>query len=412
MPTTLSYGTNEKCSLENIEAIHLRPCDSQPLGEAQIAGQVVSQLANPLNYPALSQAMIPGDEVVVAVEPETPQLLHVLDGVLQSLSDAGAERQQISVLLPASFSQAESLRSSLGKLGHQGFNISVHDPDNEKGMAFLGVSEAGLAIRLNCLLCDADFVLPVGVTHCPLSVSEGTSSHTMLYPAFSERETIDRIANENAMQFPASNLTTQREIEECSRQLGAQLQLQIIPHTNGGVAEIMAGESNSLLRQAESVYRERWRAEATARSSLVVATITGDSEQQTWTSLGRAVAAAESLLEAEGSLVVYSELTDLPGQAIGLLAGNEDPLVVEREIQKTQAADCGPAMALNRALERGPVYLRSKLRPAVVESLGMTPLESDSELERLAQTLGSCVVLEEAQHTLPLLLDAAEELDG
>jgi hypothetical protein len=40
----------------------------------------------------------------------------------------------------------------------------------------------------------------------------------------------------------------------------------------------------------------------------------------------------------------------------------------------------------------------------VVESLGITPLDDDEELARLAATRGHCVVIEEAQRLAPQLV--------
>jgi hypothetical protein len=50
------------------------------------------------------------------------------------------------------------------------------------------------------------------------------------------------------------------------------------------------------------------------------------------------------------------------------------------------------------------VYLRSRLSPELVESIGMTPLESDAELSRLAAGRDHCVIIEEAQRVIPRLV--------
>lgn len=401
MPTTLSYGQEAICTLEDAEAIVLRPNESQPLEASQIAERVKSQLIDPINYPGLAHATIPGDEIVIAVESCIPQVTCVLDGALQAFASAGSSPQQISILMAGSQSRVEAVESALAELGHSGYKFELHDPDNEKEVAFLGVSETGTALRLNRRLCDADFVLPIGATTCHLSEDEDPTNFLGPFPSFSDRETIERLANLEADHFPAAGEDGLGEIQDCARQLGAQFNLQIVPHANEQIAEIVAGESTAVLRAVEAAYRSVWESEAPARGSLVIATITGGMEQQTWRSLGRAIAVADRLLEPEGSLVICSEINEPPGKAVGQLAGDDDALVIEREIEKTHSADCGTAMVLSRALQRGSVYLRSQLRSSVVESLGITPLESDNELERLTQMLRPCVVLEDAQFLLP-----------
>ncbi len=411
MPTTLTYGRAETCLLETTEATRLGPQSAAQLSPDQIAQQIAACLEAPLAYPPLSQATIPGDEIVVAVEPGLPQSAAVVDGVLQALLSAGAEPEKVTVLVTDSASQAAQLRAQLSELGRDDQKLHVHDPGNDKEMAFLGVSREGLPLRLNRLLCDADFVLPVGLTHCHALANDGEDFALAPFPSFSDRETIQRLANTGAEEFPITSRPNRLEVEDCARQLGAQLRLQVVPHSNGQIAEILAGEASTVLKQSAKAYRKIWETATTVPAKLIIATIAGDEGLQNWQNLGRAIAAAESLLEADGSLVLCSELSEPPGEAICHLAGNEDPLVIEREIQKTQSADCGPAMVLNRVLQRGSVYLRSRLKSAVVESLGITPLESDSELDRLTQLLRPCLVLEEAQYLLPEIVEeeAADE---
>jgi lactate racemase len=77
---------------------------------------------------------------------------------------------------------------------------------------------------------------------------------------------------------------------------------------------------------------------------------------------------------------------------------------VATKLRHDPAADARAALTLAQALDRGPVYLRSRLPDDVVESLGMTPIASDAELSRLASGRRHCVVIEEAQRVKPRLL--------
>ena len=70
-------------------------------------------------------------------------------------------------------------------------------------------------------------------------------------------------------------------------------------------------------------------------------------------------------------------------------------------LTRDEANDAHPAVVLAKALEEGPVYLRSRLPSDVVESLGMTPIESDAELARLAAGREHTIIIEEAQRLTP-----------
>ena len=409
MTTTLTYGKNTTRLLESAEATHLRPLQGESIPCDQIAAQVRAQLAEPLHYPPLAQATVPGDAVVLAIEPGIPQQLRVIEGALIALQDAGVEETLVTILLAGPATNVETLQAELAALGHGDCQICCHDPDDEKETAFLGVTQAGLALRLNRVLCEADLVLPVTVATGRLSPENHLPEKPSpifagLFPVFSDRETQKRFSAAHSEQFPDFDSACLAETEEAGRQLGVGIGVHVVPGPCGQVAALFAGDPLSVARQADEKYREVWQSDSSVRGNLVIAALAGEAEQQTWQNLGRALAAAEAVLEPGGCIAICSELADPPGLALSQLFGNDDYQVVAREIQQNPGTDSGPAMQLCRSLERGTVYLISQLSPSVVESLGITPLESDSELEHLAQTLRPCLVLEEAQRLLPSLV--------
>ncbi|NOZ40118.1 MAG: DUF2088 domain-containing protein [Planctomycetes bacterium] len=405
MTTTLTYGANKTFLLDATEATLLRPRQIESLPHDQIVAHVRAQLAEPIHFPPLAQATVPGDHVVLAIEPGIPQRLAVIDGALQALQEAGVEDAHITLLLACPTTNVDALRDDLAALGHCRCQIKNHDPDNEKEIAFLGVSQTEVALRLNRELCEADLVLPVSVTTGQLSSDESLPNFAGLFPVFSDRETRQRFSSATAEHFPALAPESLLEIEECGRQLGVLINTQVVPAPDGQVAALFAGDPVSVARQAQEKYREVWCSDSQGRGNLVIATLAGGAEQQTWQNVGRALAAAEAVLEPGGCIAICSELAERPGIALSQLFGNEDYGVVAREIRQNPDADSGAALQLCRSLDRGTVYLRSKLSRSVVESLGITPFESDNELEHLAQTLRPCVVLKEAQRLMPSVIE-------
>jgi len=405
MTTTLTYGKATTCQLDTVEATCLRAPSTEFLAGDRIAAEVRAQLANPMGFPPLAQSTVPGDCVVLAIAPEIPQQLHVIDGALQALRDAGVEDALITILLACPSTNIETLQTELAALSHRSCKFRVHQPEDEKEIALLGVSKSGQALRLNRALCDADLVLPLSVSAGNLSPSATSPSFAGLFPLFSDRETRERFSSATTEHFPALNPESLLEIEECGLQLGVLLSGQVVPAPGGQVAAFLAGDPATVALQAEKTYREIWCSESQVRGNLVIATLAGGADQQTWHNLGRALAAAEGVLEPGGCLVICSELAEPPGVALSQLFGNEEYQVIQRAIQQNPGPDSHPAMQLCQALQRGTVYLRSQLNPSVAESLGFMPLESDGELEHLAQTLRPCIVLEEAQRLLPSLAE-------
>ena len=58
----------------------------------------VAALAEPLDYPPLSQSTTPGDRVVLALDRGLPEAAAVTAAVVRALADAGVELDGVSIL--------------------------------------------------------------------------------------------------------------------------------------------------------------------------------------------------------------------------------------------------------------------------------------------------------------------------
>ena len=71
-----------------------------------------------------------------------------------------------------------------------------------------------------------------------------------------------------------------------------------------------------------------------------------------------------------------------------------------RRIDADRPPDALPAAQLARALDRGKVYLLSRLDPDLVDDLDMIALEAGDELARLTRRQPSCTLLADAPRTV------------
>jgi hypothetical protein len=163
------------------------------------------------------------------------------------------------------------------------------------------------------------------------------------------------------------------------------------------VAAVVAGDPETVARMATDQAQAIWERSADRRGDLVIATLVGDHREQTWENLARAVSTAAVFVGPGGAMALCTELDELPSGSLNRLLEAVDFGEVQEALQHDDAVQAAPAMALAKALDAGPVYLRSRLPADVVESLGMTPIEDDHELARLAAGREHCVVIEEAQ---------------
>jgi nickel-dependent lactate racemase len=396
----LSYGNDVICELQHNEVNQVRGNPAPTLTGADVTMAVRAALAQPIDYPDLASATVPGDTVAIALQYATPQLLRVLEGTLEALDQAGVERSSLTILLAAEFTGDEALQQAIRKLAGEDVACVVHDASVEEQLALLGITEANRTLRLNRVLCDADLVIPIGPARQDCHYS-GFSRP--LFPEFSDEQT------RNRFHAPASHETLKghqklaAEARECDWMLGVGLALQIVPGMEGSVAAVFCGTPSAAVEAAHAAYDEVWNARVTGRADLVIATIVGNETQQTWHNLSRALLAAEEIVAPGGAIAICSEIATRPGPSGKRLRDAADLGETEQKLKKDEHPDSLAALQLCRSLQRGTVYLKSRLDPEIVERLGLAPITSNQEIDRLVQAYQRCTVLEEAQYLTPLL---------
>jgi hypothetical protein len=397
MTTTLSFGAADSCEIALGEHTRLAPAANGRACAADPAAALRGALAAPLAYPPLSSAVVPGDRVTIALGKGVPQALQVVRGAVEGLVAAQIEPADITLLSTERFADASGMAEMLTA---QGVRREVHDASDEAAIAMVGMTAAHRPLRLNRWLTDADFVLPIGVARLPGGES-GPSKFGDLFPRFSNSETAERLSSRGKPASSHEKSQRAAESDEAGWLLGIGMSVVVVPGPGDVAAAIVAGEPGEATRAAARQFQAIWERPTNRQGDLVIAGVAGDASQQTWSNLARAVAACEKVVSEGGAIALCCELEDPPGGSFESLVDVVDFAAVARRLRTDAAADARPAMILAQALERGPVYLRSRLPADVVESLGMTPIESDAELSRLAAGRRHCVVIEEAQRVRP-----------
>lgn len=365
------------------------------------AAAVRMTLASPQGFPPLAAATAPGDVTAIAFAAGIPRANIVLRGVIEAMLEAGVSPGMITIVLAEPLEHREQFERELVELHAEGVKFELHDPDDEQSIAMVGVNSAKEPLRLNRTLAEADFVLPVSAERLPEGKQVDESKFAGLFPAFSNRETAVRVRQESSSESPKTLKRSRAEVDEAGWLLGVQLIVSVVPGANDGVAAVLAGDPDQVAREASELTREIWERSAGEPGDLVIAAVPGAEREQTWDNLARALAAASLVAAPGGAIVVWTELDTPPTGPLNRLREAVDFGEVQRELSRDEATEAHPAMVLAKALEEGPVYLRSRLPSDVVESLGMTPIENDGELTRLTAGRDHCIVIEEAQRLIP-----------
>jgi nickel-dependent lactate racemase len=404
MTSTLRYGTDASLSLEFEPGALLAQCgvpDRVPLEE--ISPAIRAALAEPLEFPPLARATVPGDKIVLALEPGLPQAATLISALVDYLVEAGAAAADITILCTKADLDArgDDPRRLVAAELREKVQLRTHDPDHRDELRYLAATpKKGRPIYLNRSICDADLVVTVGCLRCEPALGYHGVNGT-LYPTYSDTKSLQRFRNPNLIGASADLQTRARhEVDRIGWLAGTQFTVQVIPGPGDTLLEVLAGDTSAVFAYGQSQTNAAWSFEVPRRASLVLASVGGDAGQQTWDNVGRALAAALRVVADNGAIALCTELHGEPGPALRRLVDADDLEAAVRRIGKERAADALPAVELAEALRRAKIYLLSQLDESFVEEIGIAPINTPGEIVRLAHRHKNCIVLANAQFAI------------
>ncbi len=394
----LRYGADASIRLEFAEDALLAECGTPAVVPADDPAAAVAQaLTEPIDFPPLTRTATPGDRVVLALDEGLPHASQIVAAVIRALLRAGVDPDGITVLQTAADS-----RSCIAEPGpwipadvRQRINLLFHEPSDRRSLAYLAASPSGEPIHLNRAITDADVLLPIGCVR-RRGQHGFRGVHSPIFPAYSDQRTQLRFRTMDALGSAADRKELLQEVANVGWLLGVSFTIQMVPGPCGQVLHVLAGAVDAVHRRSRELYEAAWRFRVPRRASLVVASIEGDTAQQTWQNVGQALGCAERLVEEGGAIALCCDLAGEPGPAVRRLATAATRGEALREIRRERAADLLPALQLARAVRWCHVYLLSRLDRALLEDLQISPLGDSAELARLARRHATCILLANA----------------
>ncbi len=403
MSSILRYGIDSSVQLNVAGSALVGECGQPRSPVLEDVGSAVAQcVRRPLDYPPLGQCITPADRVVLVLEPGLPQVDTVVAEVVRCLAEAGLAIDGLTVLRSEQDDRGRAADpgGQLPKDVRDRVTVTTHDPTNRQQLAYLAMSRGGSPILLNRAITDGDLVIPIGRARNP-AASDNFGMNGVVFPFYSDPKTHLRFR-----LFPAKRSSKAQRlqlIEQCDEVgwlLGVTFAIQVVPGPGDSILHVLAGEIGSVGVEGQRRYEEAWRSTVASQARMVVAAIEGGESQQTWENVGTALEMASTLVTDGGAMVVCSDLATEPGPGIRRLLEVRSRRRAIREIRREYPEDLLPAIRLARALDRGDVYLLSRLDPGTVEDLDIAPVAETQELVRLTQRCGSCILISNAPQAM------------
>lgn len=362
------------------------------------AAAVAAAVSDPMDFPRLQDSTIPGDRIVLAVDRGVPQMPAIVAGVVHTLIESGAAAAEIEIVLAAGKDEdCEDPTAGLTTELREVIAVHHHDPVDRETLSYLAASKEGKPVYFNRAIGEADVVIPISTLRLDESLGYA-GIHSGLFPAFSDEETQKRFRAPSSADWSAHRRRRREEAEEAAWLLGVQFTIQVAPGPGNTLLHVLAGDAQSVADRGRELFEAAWRFQSARRASLVVATIEGGPEHQTWENLGRALHTASQAVNDGGAIVLCTTLRCRPGPALQRLTGGGDMDALLHELRRDRTSDATPAALLAEMRERVQVYLLSELDAGFVEDLGVGCVSGSDEVERLSQQHASCILLGNAQH--------------
>lgn len=382
---------------KELDVWEFRPDRGRPVGNVRAAA--ARAVEHPEDYPAISNAVVSGDAVALAVDANVPDVAQVVLGVIDGLP---LDRlSQLTVVLSdethpetlASVQQAlETVVLEAGSIGRAPISVEVHNPDDKENLGYLAANTGAEPIYLNRHLLDADLVIPIIIAR-PSGSLDPSPADGGIFPAFADAETQRRLRAEAL----AADGQDDREASEAAWLLGIHFLVAIVPTADAEVALVVAGTPAGIRRIAEPRIESSWRRDSSRKASIVIACLDGERQQQTWENVGRALHVARHLVQPGGTVVVTSQLRESIGRSLLRLTGSDPSEKIESRIIRDRRREALAAALILQLRQEGRVLLLSDLPAERVESLGIGAIEDVSQLVRLLEGHDSCAIVRGAQ---------------
>jgi hypothetical protein len=394
----------------SFEFVQLR-CAIAP-GSVDIPQAVADALGNPIDFPSIDLALVPGDCIAIAVHESVPQPEPIVKAIVEwLLSKHPASDLSIRVVLaPGNESLAEQLNNWLATRwpvselegdysadkssenaiaestpSHSLQRVLCHDPDDQQNLEYIAATDQSEAIYLNRELVEADFVIPIYRWLEPKD-PRGHDPYVVL-PAFGDRATQARYAKSWLQEHePARG--THKKASESGWLAGIQYAIGAVANQEGLLAMLVGGAPESVDKVcSEGVHTapNPTKTHTQQNFELVVVELVDPLRVPSWTQVASAAWSAQRWLSPAGRIVVVATSLAEVTPGIGALASDDPDEELQQTLLTSSLQDAYAAAVLRDIQSRRSVYVQSQVDPELLESLGFASIRDPSELERLMQ---------------------------
>ncbi len=349
---------------------------------ADPGSQIQKAISEPIEYPGIDQAVVPGDRISLVVDPETPCWPEIVAALRERLLFAGIESDAIRVALNREISE-QDLPANISP---EVVGTVISYADVMKGRSVYVASTAeGQRVYLPEEIGEADFVISIG----PFGFDDKwgyRGTYSIIYPAFASEQEQEKFHTGSQQDLtPETSRGTRQTIDEIGWLLGLQYTVQVIPSGAGKLGHIISGANDAVYREAVNLLDQNWRILNANRVETVIISLPNEPGCNLWNAITRTCKAAKSLVQADGRIMLLTELKELPRELIDPLTMCDDLSDAMRMLNSLNSPEAVALHAIADLAQATRLYILSELEPDILENLFCIPLASPEEMQNAIQ---------------------------
>ena len=202
----------------------------------ELAKRITETLAQPIDFPPLSAAIIQDDRLALAIDEHAAAIPMVIPALLRSIAAMPVSAVDVVLSSATPPEDVESIRQTVerhrGHYEHLAVCLDRHDGGDRTVMSYLIADQNADPIYISKPLADADVVLPVRTmdTHADSAGSSANDTDAGLFPAFVDHETSTRSMDDPSLR-PSPGVAWS---------LGVQLELVLVTGPDGDIETVRA----------------------------------------------------------------------------------------------------------------------------------------------------------------------------
>lgn len=395
--TEILFGVGQRSKLHFSGHVADRAACGLP-SVKDLSAAIQEALGKPLDFPAIELAIVPGDRVVLAIDPSMPQLPSVVAGVVGYLIERNVDPQQLTIVVaghqPA---DAEAIGTSIAQITSVQIPIELHDADDSNKVAYVAANHEAEPIYVNRTLVDAEVVIPISCARGRGSL-DYLGSNT-IFPRLSDRKTRGRFYSLARLEKQSEHDKLQAWADEAAWWVGLSVGVQIVPGRDGEIVGVLAGSPAALEEAAQRLMESAWKTSVAEPAEVVLALIDGGRSQQTWDNVARAIHVAHKVTARGGSIIICSQLAQVPGRALRKLTDpDRSSGTLAKQLSSDASDDALAAAVILAVVSEYHIYLYSEIASETIEEFGMGAIENLGQLQHLLGQHASMLLLGSAQY--------------